>query len=104
VIHAGRSIFPQTAIASPIRGLAAARIEDLPQCQSRFCRNLNLGSAATGAIVRNDPVGFVRGLEGAVMIDEVQRVPELLLAIKRSVDLDPRPGRFLLTGSTKYDT
>jgi len=54
--------------------------------------------------VRNDPVGFVRGLEGAVMIDEVQRVPELLLAIKRSVDLDPRPGRFLLTGSTKYDT
>jgi uncharacterized protein len=32
------------------------------------------------------------------MIDEIQRVPELLLAIKREVDRDPRPGRFLLTG------
>ena len=28
------------------------------------------------------------------MIDEIQRVPELLLAIKREVDRDPRPGRF----------
>lgn len=33
------------------------------------------------------------------MIDEVQRAPDLLLAIKEAVDRDPRPGRFLLTGS-----
>ena len=48
--------------------------------------------------VRSDPVGFLRGLDRAV-IDEVQRAPELLRAIKRSVDDDRRPGRFLLTGS-----
>lgn len=36
-----------------------------------------------------------------LVIDEVQRVPELLLAIKEAVDLDPRPGRFLLTGSAR---
>lgn len=47
---------------------------------------------------REDPSGLVRTLDRAV-IDEVQRVPELLLAIKRSVDADRRPGRFLLTGS-----
>lgn len=47
---------------------------------------------------RNDPTAFVRGLDRAV-IDEVQRIPELLRAIKRSVDADRRPGRFLLTGS-----
>jgi predicted AAA+ superfamily ATPase len=35
------------------------------------------------------------------MIDEIQRVPELLLAIKREVDRDARPGRFLLTGSAR---
>jgi hypothetical protein len=35
------------------------------------------------------------------MIDEIQRVPELLLAIKREVDRDPRSGRFLLTGSAR---
>lgn len=45
-----------------------------------------------------DPVGFIRGIDRAI-IDEVQRVPELLIAIKESVDIDPRPGRFLLTGS-----
>jgi predicted AAA+ superfamily ATPase len=49
--------------------------------------------------VRNDPSGFVRGLDMAV-VDEVQRAPELLRAIKKSVDADRRPGRFLLTGST----
>lgn len=54
--------------------------------------------------VRRDPVGFVHSLEGPVMIDEVQRVPELLLAIKRAVDLNPEPGRFLLTGSTNLLT
>lgn len=36
-----------------------------------------------------------------MVIDEVQRVPELLLAIKEAVDTDPRPGRFLLTGSAR---
>jgi hypothetical protein len=48
--------------------------------------------------VRGDPAGFLRGLDRAV-IDEVQRAPELLRAIKRAVDDDRRPGRFLLTGS-----
>jgi predicted AAA+ superfamily ATPase len=46
---------------------------------------------------RADPVGFIRGLDRAI-IDEAQRAPELLLAIKRTVDEDGRPGRFLLTG------
>ena len=45
-----------------------------------------------------DPVGFVRRLDRAV-IDEVHRAPDLILAIKMAVDADPRPGRFLLTGS-----
>ena len=52
---------------------------------------------------RADPVGFVRGLDQAV-IDEIQRVPAVLLAIKASVDADRRPGRFLLTGSADLMT
>jgi predicted AAA+ superfamily ATPase len=50
------------------------------------------------AAVRADPVGFVSRLDRAI-IDEVQRAPELLLALKFTVDQDRRPGRFLLTGS-----
>ena len=46
-----------------------------------------------------DPAGFIAGLPDEVTLDEVQRVPELLPAIKRAVDRDRRPGRFLLTGS-----
>ncbi len=49
----------------------------------------------------DDPVGFIRILDRAV-IDEVHRVPELILAIKHSVDSDSRPGRFLLTGSADF--
>ncbi|MDE2794421.1 MAG: ATP-binding protein [Gemmatimonadota bacterium] len=48
---------------------------------------------------RADPAGFVAALPREVTIDEIQRAPELLPAIKLSVDLDRRPGRFVLTGS-----
>lgn len=51
----------------------------------------------------NDPVGFVRDLDRGV-IDEVHRAPGLILAIKAAVDADPRPGRFLLTGSADLMT
>jgi len=59
---------------------------------------LTLDDAALLASARRDPNGLVRSLDTAV-IDEIQRAPELLLAIKQSVDEDPRPGRFLITGS-----
>lgn len=52
---------------------------------------------------RTDPIGFIRGIKRAV-IDEVQRAPELMLAIKESVDRDDEPGRFLLTGSANLAT
>jgi predicted AAA+ superfamily ATPase len=59
---------------------------------------ITLDDELTLLAARQDPVGLVRSLDCAV-IDEVQRVPALLLAIKKSVDADRRPGRFLLTGS-----
>lgn len=46
-----------------------------------------------------DPVGFIQGLPEEVTLDEIQRVPELLPAIKLSVDRQRIPGRFVLTGS-----
>ncbi|MDE0695874.1 MAG: ATP-binding protein [Boseongicola sp.] len=49
-------------------------------------------------VASSDPVGFLRGIDRAV-IDEVQRAPTLLLVIKSLVDRDTWPGRFLLTGS-----
>jgi len=60
----------------------------------------SLDSAATRQAALSDPTEFVVGT-GMMVIDEVQRAPELLLSIKESVDADPRPGRFLLTGSAR---
>ncbi|HEY9786064.1 MAG TPA: ATP-binding protein [Candidatus Obscuribacterales bacterium] len=48
---------------------------------------------------RNDPQSFIETLPESVIIDEIQRAPELMLPIKYSVDRDRRPGRFFLTGS-----
>ena len=56
-------------------------------------------SLALDAAVRN-PDAFVSQFRGSVVIDEVQRAPGLFRAIKKSVDADRRPGRFLLTGSS----
>src|SRR5690242_14719640 len=62
---------------------------------------LSLDDAAVLDVARTDPVGFARGRRGLVGIDEAQRVPELLLAVKAEVDAERRSGRFLLTGSTR---
>lgn len=60
---------------------------------------LTLDDATTLAAARSDPEGFLAGFEGPIVIDEIQRAPELFLAIKAKVDRDRKPGRFLLTGS-----
>ncbi|HNC69950.1 MAG TPA: ATP-binding protein [Pseudomonadales bacterium] len=54
---------------------------------------------ATLAFAQSDPGGFVAALPERVILDEIQRVPELLRTLKLAVDRDRRPGRFVLTGS-----
>lgn len=73
------------------------------QIASRNIPFLNLDDKTTLDAALADPVSFIRGLDRAV-IDEIQRAPDLLLAIKTAVDADPRPGRFLLTGSANLMT
>jgi uncharacterized protein len=51
------------------------------------------------AAAQADPVGFVADLQEKTVLDEVQRVPALFLALKSAVDRDRRPGRFIMTGS-----
>jgi predicted AAA+ superfamily ATPase len=68
------------------------------QMAAQDMRYLTMDDELTLLSARKDPVGLIRSLDRAV-IDEIQRAPQLLLAIKKSVDEDRRPGRFLLTGS-----
>ncbi len=75
--------------------LAKLVMADFPGSELRY-----LDEAPTRAAAEADPGRFVRH-DRLLVIDEVQRVPELFLAIKHEVDVDPRPGRFLLTGSAR---
>jgi len=60
---------------------------------------VTLDEATVLAAAGTNAQAFIDGLRGRVVVDEVQRAPDIFLAIKRSVDKDRRPGRFLLTGS-----
>jgi predicted AAA+ superfamily ATPase len=62
-------------------------------------RTLTLDDGPTREAALQDPAGFIAGLDAPVLIDEIQRAPGLLLEIKKVVDHDTTPGRFLLTGS-----
>jgi hypothetical protein len=72
-------------------------IQALAEQQGR--RYLTLDDHVTLAAASSDPAGFIAGLPTNVALDEVQRAPDLFLAIKAAVDRDRKPGRFLLTGS-----
>ena len=60
---------------------------------------LDLDDPATARLVAEDPSGAVGGRPGLLFIDEYERVPDVLSVVKREVDRDGRPGRFLLAGS-----
>jgi len=51
-------------------------------------------------MAKNDPKGFIEKLDKPVIIDEVQRLPQLMITIKEFVDRDRKNGDFILTGST----
>ncbi len=91
---------PVVLIAGPRRAGKTTLARQLGATHRTY---VTLDDQAALEAARTDPTGFVQGLSDAT-IDEAQRAPELLLAIKRSVDENYRPGRFLLTGSANVMT
>ena len=61
---------------------------------------VTLDDIASYQSAKTDPKGFILNLPKPVIIDEVQRVPEIFVAIKEQIDLDRTAGRFVLTGSS----
>lgn len=64
---------------------------------------VRLDRPAEAAAFRADADAALRGLAEPVLLDEWQEAPSVLGAVKRAVDKDSRPGRFLLTGSVRAD-
>ena len=86
---------PVVLVDGPRQCGKTTMVRDLMAGRREF---LTLDDETVLAAARSDPSGLVRS-SGRFTIDEIQRAPELLRAIKRRVDLDRQPGRFLLTGS-----
>lgn len=74
--------------------LVGAIGDGLPDAKFRSLDDPALREAA-----REDPASFVSDRAATVIIDEVQRAPDLMLSIKERVDRENKPGQFLLTGS-----
>ncbi len=99
-VHEALTDTPVVFIAGPRQAGKTTLALQLAQGTAQY---ITLDNERTLLAAKRDPIGLVRGIDRAI-IDEIQRAPELLLSIKRSVDEDRRPGRFLLTGSANLMT
>ena len=88
---------PVVSINGPRQGGKTTLAKHLADSNWTF---YSLDDEITFKSATEDPAGFINRLDQAI-IDEVQRVPELMHTIKYSVDRDDRPGKFLLTGSAQ---
>ncbi len=93
-IRASLQDTPAILINGPRQSGKTTLVRQLAEQMSYY----TLDDESTLSVAENDPVGFVETLDRAI-IDEIQRAPKLMLALKMSIDQDRRPGRFLLTGS-----
>ena len=94
----GKTTLAQALCApSHLPGARASNINDADELRYAY---LTLDDRAALAAANADPVGFVADLPPRVVLDEVQRAPELMSALKVAIDRNRRPGRFVLTGST----
>jgi predicted AAA+ superfamily ATPase len=101
--------FSQTRLADALKDTPVVLVHGPRQCGKTTLARMvgdkagyayfNFDEAVLLKAAEADPAGFVLDLPERVILDEIQRVPELFVAIKAAVDKHRVPGRFILTGS-----
>lgn len=81
------------------RQTGKSTLAQLPELVKQGRQYLTFDDPGVLAAAKQDPNGFIAGLNTPVTLDEVQHVPELFPAIKMAIDRKREAGRFLLTGS-----
>jgi predicted AAA+ superfamily ATPase len=110
LINGARQVGKSTLAKVLIEELYPLMWDDMPGKIDDMLSNIDtpqyftLDDATTLAAATSSPLSFLEALPPHVVIDEIQRAPELFLAIKKLVDQDRKPGRFLLTGSANAMT
>ena len=89
----------------PALALVGPRASGKTTTAQRYARTvIRLDRPAEALAVAADPDAAIEGLAEPVLFDEWQEVPQVLGAVKRACDAEPRPGRFILTGSIRAET
>lgn len=98
-VEAALKTFPVVVVTGMRQVGKSTLLEKAPEFRRR--RFATLDDFAELEEAKSSPEAFL-GREGPLTIDEAQRCPELLVAVKKAVDKDRVPGRFLLSGSANF--
>jgi predicted AAA+ superfamily ATPase len=98
-LHRRLSTYPVVVITGP-RQSGKTTLARLAAPNATY---FSLEDPDTRAFATEDPRGFLRQLDAQTILDEIQRCPTLFSYLQGAVDADPRPGRFLLTGSSQFE-
>ena len=93
-------VFPVVAVVGPRQVGKSTLVQEPEIGQGRHYRTLD--DISTRGLAQSDPTAFLSKSDW-LTVDEVQLAPELLREMKRLIDVDRRPGRFLLTGSAELN-
>ncbi len=87
--------FPVISITGPRQSGKTTLAKSLAPAYKYY----NLEDISTKRLVKEDPVSFINNIKGPVIIDEIQKIPELLSQIQVTVDQSNKLGQFIITGS-----
>lgn len=91
--------YPAVTITGPRQSgkttLCRAAFPDMPY--------VSLESPDVRDFARTDPRGFLNGYPEGAILDEIQRVPDLLSYLQPLIDQTNQPGRYILTGSQQFE-
>lgn len=88
----------------PALSIVGPRASGKTTTAERYARTvIRLDRGAEAVAVAADPDAALEGLPEPILLDEWQEVPHVLGAVKRACDAEPRPGRFILTGSVRAE-
>jgi predicted AAA+ superfamily ATPase len=100
-LHEAMAFSPVVAVTGPRTAGKSTLVQELVDTSGGTL--LDLDDPTLAKLAEDDPNAFVRDLAEPVVLDEFQRAPTVLAAIKAELNRDRRPGRFVITGSARHD-
>src|SRR4030042_4884066 len=98
-IQSAMKTFPAVLVTGPRQSGKTTLLREMFGRSHRF---ISLEDPDLRRLIEEDPRGFLRDNPPPIILDEIQYIPQLLHYIKSGIDLDRRPGQWLLSGSQRF--